>query len=237
MMTQSRVLVITGATGGLGTALARRLAAADYLIAATYLVPEEARAFEEAVMLDEDRLLLGRVDSADTAEVEAFMAGTVERFGRIDALCCLAGKWAGGRDVADTDDVRFDRMIDSNLRSAFVAARAALPYLRQAEWGRILFMGSRAAKDTPAGQAAFNIAKAGVVALAKSLAQELSGEEITANVILPSVIDTPATRKALPYADYMDWPTPDDIAAVMEFMLSEASGTISGASIPAYGKV
>jgi NAD(P)-dependent dehydrogenase (short-subunit alcohol dehydrogenase family) len=181
--------------------------------------------------------LLGRVDSADTAEVEAFMAGTVERFGRIDALCCLAGKWAGGRDVADTDDVRFDRMIDSNLRSAFVAARAALPYLRQAEWGRILFMGSRAAKDTPAGQAAFNIAKAGVVALAKSLAQELSGEEITANVILPSVIDTPATRKALPYADYMDWPTPDDIAAVMEFMLSEASGTISGASIPAYGKV
>jgi NAD(P)-dependent dehydrogenase (short-subunit alcohol dehydrogenase family) len=236
-MTQSRVLVITGATGGLGTALARRLAAADYLIAATYLVPEEARAFEEAVMLDEDRLLLGRVDSADTAEVEAFMAGTVERFGRIDALCCLAGKWAGGRDVADTDDVRFDRMIDSNLRSAFVAARAALPYLRQAEWGRILFMGSRAAKDTPAGQAAFNIAKAGVVALAKSLAQELSGEEITANVILPSVIDTPATRKALPYADYMDWPTPDDIAAVMEFMLSEASGTISGASIPAYGKV
>jgi len=175
-MTQSRVLVITGATGGLGTALARRLAAADYLIAATYLVPEEARAFEEAVMLDEDRLLLGRVDSADTAEVEAFMAGTVERFGRIDALCCLAGKWAGGRDVADTDDVRFDRMIDSNLRSAFVAARAALPYLRQAEWGRILFMGSRAAKDTPAGQAAFNIAKAGVVALAKSLAQELSGE-------------------------------------------------------------
>ncbi len=236
-MTQSRVLVITGATGGLGTALVRRLAAADYLIAATYLVPEEARALEEAVMLDEDRLFLSRVDSADTDEVESFMRETAERFGRIDALCCLAGKWAGGRDVADTDDVRFDRMIDSNLRSAFAAARAALPYLKQAEWGRILFMGSRAAKDTPTGQAAFNIAKAGVVALAKSLAQELSGEEITANVIQPSVIDTPATRRALPYADYMDWPTPDDITKVMEFMLSEASGTISGASIPVYGKV
>jgi len=133
-MTQSRVLVITGATGGLGTALVRRLAAADYLIAATYLVPEEARALEEAVMLDEDRLFLSRVDSADTDEVESFMRETAERFGRIDALCCLAGKWAGGRDVADTDDVRFDRMIDSNLRSAFAAARAALPYLKQAEW-------------------------------------------------------------------------------------------------------
>ena len=235
-MTQPRVLVITGATGGLGTALVRRLSASDYLFAATYLVPEEARAFEEAVMLDEDRLFLSRVDSSNTEEVESFMRATAERFGAIDALCCLAGKWAGGRDVADTDDVRFDRMIDSNLRSAFVAARAALPFLREAEWGRILFMGSRAATDTPAGQAAFNIAKAGVVALARSLAQELSGEPITANVIQPSVIDTPATRKALPYADYMDWPTPDEIAKVMEFVLSEASATISGASIPVYGR-
>ena len=97
-------------------------------------------------------------------------------------------------------------------------------------------MGSRAATDTPAGQAAFNIAKAGVVALARSLAQELSGEPITANVIQPSVIDTPTTREALPYADYMEWPTPDEIAKVMEFILSEASATISGASIPVYGR-
>jgi NAD(P)-dependent dehydrogenase (short-subunit alcohol dehydrogenase family) len=236
MMSETRVLVITGATGGLGTALVRRLATSNYRFAATYLVPEEARAFEEAVLLDEDRLLMARVDAADTDEVEAFMRRTAEQFGGIDSLCCLAGKWAGGRDVVDTDDVRFDRMIDANLRSAFAAVRAALPYLKAADWGRILFMGSRAAFDAPAGQAAFNIAKAGLVALTRSLAQELGGEAITANVILPSVIDTPATRKALPYADYMDWPTPDEIAAVMEFMLSEASGTISGASIPVYGK-
>ena len=131
-MTDRRVLVITGATGGLGTALVRRLTASDYRFAATYLVPEEARVFEETVLLGEDRLLLARVDAADTQEVEAFMQNVAERFGAIDALCCLAGKWAGGRDVADTDDVRFDRMIDTNLRSAFVAVRAALPYLKMA---------------------------------------------------------------------------------------------------------
>lgn len=236
MMSGQRVLVITGGTGALATTLVRRLAASDYRFAATYLVPEEARVFEEAVLLDEDRLLLSRVDAADTEEVEHFMRSTADRFGSIDGLCCLAGKWAGGRDVVDTDDVRFDRMIDANLRSAFVAVRAALPYLKAADWGRILLMGSRAAYDTPAGQAAFNVAKAGVVALAKSVAQELGGENVTANVILPSVIDTPATRKALAYADYMDWPTPDQIAAVMEFMLCESSGIINGAAIPVYGK-
>lgn len=235
-MSKPRVLVITGGTGALATALVRRLAASDYRFAATYLVPEEARAFEEAVLLDEDRLLLSRVDAANTKEVNTFMQVVADRFGGIDALCCLAGKWAGGRDVIDTDDVRFDRMIDANLRSAFVAVRAALPFLKTADWGRILLMGSRAALDTPAGQAAFNVAKAGVVALAKSVAQELGGEAVTANVILPSVIDTPATRKALAYADYVDWPKPEDIAAVMEFMLCESSGTINGAAIPVYGK-
>jgi len=236
MLNTGRVLVITGGTGTLGTALVRRLASSDYRFAATYLVPEEARVFEEAVPLDEDRLLLARVDAANTSEVEGFMGRVADHFGGIDALCCLAGRWAGGRDVADTDDLRFDRMIDANLRSAFVAARAAIPFLKAADWGRILLMGSKAAFDAPAGQAAFNVAKAGVVALAKSLAQELENETVTANVILPSIIDTPGTRKALPYADYMDWPTPDEIAAVMEFMLSEASVAISGAAIPAYGK-
>ncbi len=83
-------------------------------------------------------------------------------------------------------------------------------------------MGSRAAADTPSGQVAFNIAKAGVVALAKTAAAELDQTDVTANVLMPSVIDTPATRAALPFADYVSWPTPDEIAAVIEYLLSPA---------------
>ncbi|HEX9762721.1 MAG TPA: SDR family oxidoreductase, partial [Acidimicrobiia bacterium] len=102
--------------------------------------------------------------------------------------------------------------------------------------GRILLVGSRAALDNPPSQAAFNIAKAGVMALGQTVAQELDGTGATANVLMPSVIDTPATRQSLPYADYVDWPTPDEIAAVAEFLLAEESGVMNGALVPVYGR-
>ena len=235
-MSDPRVIVLTGGTGGLGTAVVKRLADQDYRFAVTYLVPDEAQLFEKAVGVDEDRLMLSRVDATSTSEITAFMQQVVERFGAIHIVCGLVGGWAGGRDVEETDDVRFDRMIDVNLRSAFATVRAAIPHLKKAGWGRILLIGSRAATEAPAGQAAFNAAKAGVAALAMTVAQEMDDTGITANVIVPSLIDTPATRKALPFADYIVWPTPDEIAAVIEFALSDASAVISGAMIPVYGR-
>ncbi len=231
-----QVIVLTGGTGGLGTAVARRLAARGAQLAVTYLLPDEATTFEEQLGLDEDRLLLKRINAIDAEELSGFMKQTVERFGRIDGLGALVGGWAGGRDIDETDDVRFERMLDLNLRSAFYSVRAAVPHLKAAGGGRIVLVGSRAVDDAPAGQAAFNAAKAGVVALAKSAAHELADHDITTNVVMPAVIDTPATRATLPYADYVDWPTPDDIAAVIDFLLSGDSGVMSGATIPVYGK-
>jgi NAD(P)-dependent dehydrogenase (short-subunit alcohol dehydrogenase family) len=232
----SKTIVITGGTGGLGTALSRRLIEHDYRLALTYLLPEEASRFEEQFDVSEDKLTLTRVDATNTEAVAKFMKDVAEKNDGIHGLCALVGGWAGGRDVEETDDVRFERMLDLNLRSAFYAVRAAVPYLREAGWGRILLVGSRGAVDYPTGQAAFNIAKAGVVALGKTVADELDGSGVTANVIMPSVIDTPATRASLPYADYVDWPTPDEIAAVAEFLLSEESGVMTGALIPVYGR-
>ncbi len=237
MSDATRNVVITGGTGGLGTALARRLATKpEYRLAVTYLIPEEAEAFERSLDLDEDRLMLRRVDATDAQEVSTFLKQVVEHFGSMQALCSLVGGWAGGRDIEDTDDVRLERMLDLNLRSAFYAVRAAIPYLRPVENGRIVLVGSRAAIENPQGQAAFNIAKAGVVALAKTVAQELVDTDVTSNAVMPAVIDTPATRAALPFADYVDWPTPDEIAAVIEFLLGPESRVIRGAAIPVYGR-
>ncbi len=231
-----RVAVITGGTGGLGKALVRRLLERDMRLAITYLLPEEATAFEEEFEVDESQLVLRRVDATNPEAINTFMKEVADEFGAIHTLSSLVGGWAGGRDVEETDDVRFERMLDLNLRSAFYTVRAAIPHLRQAGWGRILLIGSRAVEETPPGQAAFNIAKAGVVALAKTAAQELEGSGVTSNALMPSLIDTPATRAALPYADYVDWPTPDEIAAVADFMLSEGSDVMNGATVRVYGR-
>lgn len=227
--------VITGGTGALGRAVVPLLVRRNFKVAITYIIPEEATALEEAIDLDEDQLFLRRVDTTDPEAINIFMKDTVEAFGGINVLCSLVGGWSGGRDVAETDNVRFDRMIDLNLRSTFYTVRAAIPHMRLADWGRIIAVGSKAANDTPAGQATFNMAKAGVAALIKTAARELEDTNVTANVILPTVIDTEATRAALPYADYVDWPTPEEIASVIDFLASPASQVITGAAIPVHG--
>ena len=232
----TKTVVITGGTGGLGTALVRRLLAQDYRLAVTYLLPDEAQSFETEFEVDEKRVMLTRVDCANAEAVNSYVKELADRWGKIHGLCSLVGGWAGGRDVEETDDVRFERMLDLNLRSAFYSVRAIVPHLKDAGWGRILLVGSRGAIDHYEAQAAFNIAKAGVAALGQSVATELDGTGVTANVLMPSVIDTPATRRSLPSADYVNWPTPDEIAAVAEFILSEDSGVMNGALIPVYGR-
>lgn len=236
VMDTDHVAIVTGGTGQLGRVLVPMLVRRNFRLAVTYLVPDEATELEENLDLDDERLLLRRVDCTDGEAVNRFMKETAATFGQINVVCSLVGGWAGGRDVAETDDVRFDRMLDLNLRSAFYTIRAAIPHLLEAEWGRVIAVASRAAFDTPTGQAAFNIAKAGVIALVKSVASELEGTSITSNAILPAVIDTDATRATLPYADYVHWPKPSEIAAVVDFLASPASAVINGAAIPAYGQ-
>lgn len=229
------VAVVTGGTGALGRAVVPLLVRRNFRLAVTYIIPDEAQQLEEAVDLEEDQMLIRRVDTTDPDAVDKFMREVAEAFGGINVLCTLVGGWAGGRDVAETSDVRFDRMIDLNLRSTFYTLRAAIPHMRDGDWGRIIAVGSKAALDAPAGQAAFNMAKAGVGALIKTVARELDDTNVTANVILPTVIDTQATRAALPYASYVHWPKPEEIASVIDFLATPASRVITGAAIPVHG--
>ena len=224
---------MTGGTGWLGQALAKRLLRNDDLrLGVTYIKPDEADRFEDRFGTHHDRIILRRVDVTDARAVAGFFAEVGENGGVIAGLACLAGSWAGGRAIEETSDLRLERMLDSNLRSTFTTVRAALPHLRRADWARVVLTASRAAFETPPGQAAFNIAKAGVVALSRSLAAELKNTSVSVSVLVPSVIDTPISRQAMPDADYSLWPTPDDIARVAEFLLSKEAWLLNGAEIP-----
>jgi NAD(P)-dependent dehydrogenase (short-subunit alcohol dehydrogenase family) len=233
-MSESLVAIVPGGTGSVGRCLVPLLIARGFNVAATYLLPEEATELEEELDLDEDRLILRRVDCTDADAVKSFVTEAREAFGPINVMASLVGGWAGGRDVAETDDVRLDRMLDLNLRTAWNASRASIPLMSQ-DWGRIILMGSKHAVDCPAGQAAYNIAKAGVMTLAKSIAIELLDTNTTCNALLPSVINTDATRAALPYADYVNWPQPSEIADVIDFVASPESKVVNGAFLPVWG--
>jgi len=233
-MSESLVAIVPGGTGSVGRCLVPLLIERGFKVAVTYLLPEEATALEEQMELDEDRLILRRVDCTDADAVTAFMAEASAAFGPVNAMVSLVGGWAGGRDVSETDDVRLDRMLDLNLRTAWNTSRAAIPLMSQ-DWGRIVLMGSKHAVDSPAGQAAYNVAKAGVMTLAKSIAIELLDTNTTCNALLPSVINTDATRAALPYADYVNWPQPAEIADVINFIASRESKVVNGAFLPVWG--
>ncbi|MFV1971028.1 MAG: SDR family NAD(P)-dependent oxidoreductase [Acidimicrobiia bacterium] len=233
-MTDSNVAVIPGGTGSVGFCLVPMLIDRGFKVAVTYLTPEEATSLETRMDLDEDKLIIRRVDATDAEAVVTFFGEAVDRFGPINVMASLVGGWAGGRDVAETSEVRLNRMLDLNLRTAWNVTKAAIPLMAD-DWGRIILMGSKHSQDTPAGQAAYNMAKAGVLALSRSVATELLDTNTTCNTLLPSVINTEATRAALPYADYVNWPQPKDIADVINFLASEESKVINGGGVPVWG--
>ena len=233
-MIDTQVAVLPGGTGSVGFCLVPMLIDRGFSVAVTYLLPDQATSIEEKMGLDEDKLIIRRVDATDPDAVSAFFTEVAGSFGPINVMASLVGGWFGGRDVAETSDVGLDRMLDLNLKTAWNTTRAAIPLMSE-EWGRIILMGSKHSQEAPAGQAAYNMAKAGVLALSRSVATELLDTNTTCNTLLPSVINTEATRAALPYADYVNWPQPSDIAEVINFLASTKSKVINGGGVPVWG--
>jgi NAD(P)-dependent dehydrogenase (short-subunit alcohol dehydrogenase family) len=158
------------------------------------------------------------------------------RFPRIDILVHLVGGFAGGAPVAGTDDATFERMLDLNLRSAFHILRAVVPVMRASGWGRIVAIGSRAAVEPQPSIAAYSASKSALVSLMRSVATENKDTGITANVILPGTMDTPANRAADPAADFAKWIDPQQVANLVLWLASDAATQVTGAAIPVYGK-
>jgi NAD(P)-dependent dehydrogenase (short-subunit alcohol dehydrogenase family) len=224
-----RVVVITGSTGNLGQATVARLAAAG---ARLVLLDRGQRA---AAPASERVMTLSGLDLTDETAMATALEAAKARFGRIDALVATVGGFEGGSPVQETGWDVWERMLAANLKTAVAACRAAIPHLLE-RGGRIVTVGARPALSGVAGLAPYAASKAALLRLTESLSQELLDRGVTVNCIAPSIIDTPENRAAMPKADPGRWVPPGDLAEVILFLLSDGARSISGATIPVYGR-
>jgi NAD(P)-dependent dehydrogenase (short-subunit alcohol dehydrogenase family) len=217
-------VLITGAAGGLGIATCRVFADSGAKVIAVDRKWTEPQAFA-TIAAD-----LTTGEGCNTMIADALSDGP------IDALVHLVGGFSGGTTIAETSDQTWDLMMNVNLRIAFNVMRAALKPMMAAGHGKIAAIGSRAAVEASPNLAAYAVSKAALVALVKNVAAEGKDSGITANVVLPSTIDTPANRKAMPQADFSKWVAPESIAKLLVWLTSESAVDVSGAVIPIYGR-
>lgn len=227
-----RVAIVTGGTGALGQAITATLLESGAVVAIPYAVAEERAALEAQLAPDRRaRLLASAADVTDEAAVGKFVQAVRDRHGRVDALVNAVGGFAGG-DLVSTSRSEWERMMTLNLTSAVIACRAVLPGMIAAGSGRIVSIASRAVIPPQGGFIAYTVSKAAVITLTQALAQEVRGHGITVNAVLPSTMDTPANRQAMPDADRSGWVSPADVARVVAFLLSEQAAAVTGAAVP-----
>jgi NAD(P)-dependent dehydrogenase (short-subunit alcohol dehydrogenase family) len=231
---RERTFIITGGTGGLGGAVVREFLSAGARVAVTWHRDPEWHRLQPELEPHGDDAAGYRMDVTDPGDIRRGLEVIREQFGAVHGLVHLVGGFDFAR-VEDTSPAVLERMLDLNLRSAFLMAAATAPLVREAGEGKLLFVSSRAALTGGTGLGAYAASKAGVISLVQTLADEYRAAKIQANCVLPSIIDTPANRAAMPDADWSRWVQPAAIARVLRFLASSDADVISGAAIPVYG--
>jgi len=229
-----KVALITGGTGALGTAVCCEFLHAGARLVVTYIVDEEIAKFRATVPAGAYEL--EKVDLARADDVAAAVKRIVAAHERIDILLNLAGGFWGGVPLVETPEAELENLFTINVKTAFNCAKAVVPAMLQRQYGRIVNVAARPAIFGGGYISAYAIAKAGVAAMTRALADELRDDGITVNAIAPSTIDTPANRLAMPDVDPEKWVKPEQIAATLVFLASDAAGATSGTVIPIYGR-
>ena len=223
-----KVVVVTGASGALGKVVAETALARGAKVAGVDYAPSQAPATG-------NRIELGGVDLSDTAAAKKAIDAVVSHFGRLDALINIAGGFAF-ETVAEGDPKTWQRMYALNVLTALNTSRSAIPHLAASASARIVNVGAMGALQASSGMGAYAASKAGVHRLTEALASEWKGK-ITVNAVLPSTIDTAANRASMPKADFGKWVTPQELADVILFLVSDAASAVTGALLPVSGRV
>jgi NAD(P)-dependent dehydrogenase (short-subunit alcohol dehydrogenase family) len=222
----AKTAILTGVTGGWGRAVLDRFLENGWNVCATTRGEADLP----------DGVLALEADLTDEASAGAVVSSAVERFGRVDALACVAGGFAMAGHVQEQPLDVWRGQLAINLDTAYLISRAVLgPMLDQGS-GSIVFVGSRAAVRPFPGASAYIVSKAAVIALMQAIDAEARTKGVRANVIVPNIVDTPRNRAENPDADFSKWTTGAQLAITIEWLCGDESAPISGGTIPAYGR-
>jgi NAD(P)-dependent dehydrogenase (short-subunit alcohol dehydrogenase family) len=228
-------VLVAGGTGGLGRAVTLAFLNAGAKVTVTFQRPEEFADLKNAAGAFAGSICGHQTDVTDEAAIQKLVNRVVSKYGRLQMLVNCVGGYAGGTPLWELDPTVFEQMLALNLRSGFLLSRAVVPAMLQQSSGVIINIAAQAAVNHAAGAAAYAASKAAAVAMIDCLAADLRGTGVRANSILPSIIDTPANRRAMPNSDFDKWPKPEEIAHVVLFLCSNEGKLIHGAAIPVYG--
>jgi NAD(P)-dependent dehydrogenase (short-subunit alcohol dehydrogenase family) len=229
MSLADKVAIVTGGAGALGQAVIVKFLEEDALVAATDRDAKRLEALRDDLSPGaRDRFFGVSVDVTVEESVRGLVADVTAQAGGLDILVNVVGAYAAG-DLLATEEATWDQMLAVNLKSVYLCCRAALPAMIEGGGGgRIINVAARSVVPPSGGTMAYTVAKSGVIALTQALAQEIRRHNITVNAVLPSTMDTWATRKAMPDADTSTWVTPDAVARAIVFLASDAAASITG---------
>jgi NAD(P)-dependent dehydrogenase (short-subunit alcohol dehydrogenase family) len=235
---ESKVAVITGATGALGSVVTREMLGKGASVVVLYRSEDKFQTLWKSVGGDGDRLVGVIGDVTKENDCLSLVEEAIRRHGRVDILLNIVGGYAGGSTVTETSKEEWDRMMGLNLRSVFYCSKAVLPHMMEQDYGKIVSVSAKSAEPSgrKAKSGAYVISKAGVRVLTEVIAEEVLGYEINVNCVVPSVIDTPANRTMFPKAKFGRWVPPEEIAETILFLASDASRPIRGAAVPVFGR-
>ncbi|MCZ7571872.1 MAG: SDR family oxidoreductase [Ardenticatenaceae bacterium] len=230
-----RVVLVTGATGSLGRAVSHTFASegAYLVLNARHQAALDALAAE--LEIRDERLLVLGADVTDPESVYHLIQAAEQRFGHVDVLAHIAGGFATNNAVAELDVEQWHQMLHLNLESAVYMARAVLPGMIARGYGKLVFVGSRAAERPFPGSLGYAVSKAGLEVLVKTLAAENKRKGINTNMVTLTMLDTEANRQANPEGNFEEWVDPVDVAAVIRFLAGDGAKAIHGAIVPVWG--
>ena len=227
-----RTVLITGASGNVGKALAQVFTAQG---ANLLLWDLQAAPLDDLHVLEPAQIMQMALDLRDGAQVTAAAEQALKTFVRIDVLCNLTGGFSMGDPVHEISDSDWDFLQDINLLTLRNAVRAVVPQMLRHGGGKIVNVGAYSAQRGLAGMGAYTAAKSAVLRITEAMSAELRTKNINVNCVLPTIVDTPQNRAAMPDADPLRWVAPQDLAHVIAFLASDLACAVHGAAVPVTG--